>query len=58
MLSTVAQGGRPVCKAGGRAPGDTSEVGPTARGDGPSVDGEGEMCQKVKGEVAQSCPTL
>ena len=50
--------GRPICKVGGRATGDASEVEPTARGGGLSVDGDGEDVQKVQGKVAQSCPTL
>ena len=52
------QRGRPICKVGGRATGDASEVDPTARGGGLSADGDGEDVQKVKGKVAQSCPTL
>lgn len=57
-MTTVAQRGRPICKVGGRATGDTSEVGPTAQGDGPRVGGEGEDVPKGKGKVAQLCPTL
>lgn len=57
-MTTVAQRGCPICKVGGHATGDASEVGPTARGDGPRVGGKGEDVPKGKGKVAQLHPTL